>query len=63
MVRNLTLGLKPIYGNNVSLGVVDTSLWRMNDCVWEDLMKERGEKSAAGKVGQVEDIVESFWWC
>lgn len=61
MVRGLALELKPIRVNIVSPGAVDTELW---DAFGLDnkaaAMAEYAKKQATGRVGAVEDVVESY---
>ena len=60
MVRNLALDLRPVRVNGVSPGVVDTGLWRGEGEERERFLEGCAEKMATGRVGRVEDVVESF---
>ncbi|KAL5118741.1 hypothetical protein ACEQ8H_003418 [Pleosporales sp. CAS-2024a] len=60
MVRNLALDLKPIRVNGVSPGAVDTELWRMSDEEKEKMMTQMSKRMATGRVGQPEDVAESY---
>ncbi|EHY55375.1 hypothetical protein HRR83_008820 [Exophiala dermatitidis] len=61
LVRGLALELKPIRVNLVSPGAVYTELW---DTMARDnkaqLLAEYAKKQATGRVGAVEDVVESY---
>ncbi|PSN72163.1 NAD(P)-binding protein [Corynespora cassiicola Philippines] len=60
MVRNLALDLRPVRVNGVSPGVVDTGLWKVEGEERERFLEGCAEKMATGRVGRVEDVVESF---
>lgn len=61
MVRNLALDLKPIRVNGVSPGAVDTDLWKnMSEEQKQGFFKAVEQHMATGRVGQVDDVVESF---
>ncbi|KAF2847378.1 short-chain dehydrogenase/reductase-like protein SDR [Plenodomus tracheiphilus IPT5] len=60
MVRNLALDMKPIRVNGVSPGAVKTELW--GDTT-EEKMQNFGQKMMTGRVGQPEDVAESFMAC
>lgn len=57
MARNLAIDLKPIRVNLVSPGAVDTELW---GAAREQIVKDFGVRTLTGKIGQVEDVVESY---
>ena len=64
MTRQLALDLKPIRVNIISPGAVDTELWDHMSAGQKSAMMEGFSKSCAtGKVGQVEDVVESYLYC
>ncbi|KAL2421394.1 Short-chain dehydrogenase/reductase phqE [Exophiala dermatitidis] len=61
LVRGLALELKPIRVNLVSPGTVVTELWdTMARDNKEQLLAEYAKKQATGRVGAVEDVVESY---
>jgi len=63
MVRALALELKPVRVNLISPGAVDTELWEAsfgNREVVQTVLREASIRVATGKVGSVEDVVESF---
>ena len=62
MTRGLALDLKPIRVNVVSPGYVDTELWSsfMNDEQKQGAFAEAEKTLPTGKVGQVEDVAESY---
>lgn len=63
MVRALALELKPVRVNLINPGAVDTELWEStmgSREVAEKAMSSMAGKLATGKVGSVEDVVESF---
>jgi len=65
MTRGLALDLKPIRVNVISPGYVDTELWNsfMNDEQKQGAFTEAEKKLPTGKVGQVEDVAESYLFC
>jgi NAD(P)-dependent dehydrogenase (short-subunit alcohol dehydrogenase family) len=64
LTRQLALDLKPLRVNLISPGAVETELW---DGLAEDkrreMMKGFEAKMATGKVGQPEDVAESYLYC
>lgn len=64
LTRQLALDLKPLRVNLVSPGAVETQLW---DSMPEDkrkaMMKSFETKMTTGKVGQPEDVAESYLYC
>lgn len=63
MMRALALELKPVRVNLISPGAVDTELWEAsfgNREQVETALQSASRRSATGKVGSVEDVVESF---
>lgn len=63
MVRGLALELKPVRVNLISPGAVDTEMWEASlgsREAAENAMGVMGSRVATGKVGSVEDVVESF---
>ncbi|KAH9874152.1 hypothetical protein IAQ61_004781 [Plenodomus lingam] len=60
MVRNLALDMKPIRVNGVSPGAVRTELWGDDG---EEMMRALEEKMTTGRVGEAEDVAESFLAC
>lgn len=61
MVRGMALDLKPLRINLVSPGAVDTELWSgMPVEQKQKMFQEMEKKIPVGKVGQVEDVVESY---
>jgi NAD(P)-dependent dehydrogenase (short-subunit alcohol dehydrogenase family) len=62
MVRNLAVDLKPVRVNLVSLGAVDTPLWRMPPAEKEKFFEEVGARVPTGRVGAPEDVAEAYLW-
>lgn len=65
LVRSLALELKPVRVNLISLGAVDTELWeKALGPGWREkkmaLFESQAKKLATGRVGLVEDVVESY---
>ncbi|EMC93734.1 hypothetical protein BAUCODRAFT_26008 [Baudoinia panamericana UAMH 10762] len=61
LTRGLALDLKPIRVNLISPGPVDTELWNSMSEDQRSAMKENLRKSLpTGRIGSVEDVVESF---
>lgn len=63
MVRALALELKPVRVNLISPGAVDTELWEStlgSREVAKKAISSMASRLATGKVGSVEDVVESF---
>ncbi|EXJ85824.1 hypothetical protein A1O1_06193 [Capronia coronata CBS 617.96] len=60
MVRGLALELRPVRVNLVSPGAVVTELWDALGPNKEAAMAEYAKKQATGRVGAVEDVVESY---
>ncbi|KAF2681781.1 short chain dehydrogenase [Lentithecium fluviatile CBS 122367] len=60
MVRNLSLDLKPVRVNGVSPGAVDTELWQMMGEEKTAIFGALERRLATGRVGRVEDVVESY---
>lgn len=63
MTRGLALDLRPIRVNLIAPGAVDTELWETSFGsreVVEKALAEMGKKAVTGKVGSVEDVVESY---
>jgi NAD(P)-dependent dehydrogenase (short-subunit alcohol dehydrogenase family) len=62
MARALALDLKPLRVNLVSPGAVETELWNTlpSDEARQDLFKRTAERLPTGRVGQVEDVAESY---
>lgn len=64
MTRGLALDLAPIRVNLISPGVVDTELWAgMSKEQKEGMFAEMVKKIPVGKVGQPEDVAESYLYC
>lgn len=62
MVRGLALDLKPIRVNLVTPGAVDTELWKMPEEEKKAFLSSIAAAVPTGKVGQVEDVVESYMY-
>ncbi|KAF2646334.1 short chain dehydrogenase [Massarina eburnea CBS 473.64] len=61
MVRNLAVDLKPIRVNGVAPGAVVTSLWnQIPEEQRQGVFESLAEKVLVGKVGAVEDVVETY---
>jgi len=61
MCRSLALTLKPIRVNLISPGAVDTELWNHMSEEQKSTMKQQlTESLPTGRIGQVEDVVESY---
>lgn len=64
MTRGLALDLAPIRVNLISPGVVDTELWAgMSKEQKEGMFAEMVKKIPVGRVGQPEDVAESYLYC
>lgn len=64
LTRQLAIDLKPLRVNLVSPSIVETEFWNgMPEDKKMELMKVFQEKMATGKVGQPEDIAESYLYC
>jgi len=62
--RQLAFDLKPVRVNVVSPGVVDTDLWSaMNAEQKNKYFEETAKKMPTGRVGDVQDVAESYLWC
>lgn len=62
--RQLALDLKPIRVNVVSPGVVDTDLWSgMSEEQRKNFFEQTKENMPTGRVGDVQDVAESYLWC
>lgn len=62
--RQLALDLKPLRVNVVSPGVVDTELWSgMSEEQRNGFYEETKKKMPTGRVGDVQDVAESYLWC
>lgn len=62
--RQLALDLKPIRVNAIAPGVVDTDLWSgMSEEQREGFFKETRENMPTGRVGDVQDVAESYLFC
>jgi NAD(P)-dependent dehydrogenase (short-subunit alcohol dehydrogenase family) len=60
----LALDLKPLRVNLISPGAVETELWDgLEEGKRKEMMKGFEEKMATGKVGQPEDVAESYLYC
>lgn len=60
MTRSLALELKPIRVNLVSPGPVDTEFWKMPEEHKQASFEQIAGKMPTGRVGRVEDVVESY---
>ena len=61
MVRNLALDMKPLRVNLVVPGAVDTELWDgMTSEKKQEMFDGIEARVPTGKVGQAEDVAESF---
>ncbi|PVH97520.1 short chain dehydrogenase [Periconia macrospinosa] len=60
MVRNLAVDLKPVRVNGVAPGAVDTELWNLGEEEKKKMFEVLGAKLLTGRVGRVEDVVESY---
>ena len=61
MTRNLALDMKPTRVNLISPGAVDTELWDgMSKEQRENLYERLKQGCSTGRVGRVEDVVESY---
>lgn len=62
--RQLALDLKPIRVNTVAPGIVDTDLWSgMSDADRETMFETRRKALPTGRIGDVQDVAESYLWC
>lgn len=60
MVRNLAVDLKPVRVNGIAPGAVDTELWTMGEAEKQKIFRAVEDKVLTGKVGRVQDVVESY---
>ncbi|KAF2493051.1 NAD(P)-binding protein [Lophium mytilinum] len=60
IARGLALDMRPVRVNTVSPGAVDTALWTMGEAEKKAMFESYEKRLATGKVGRVEDVVESF---
>jgi NAD(P)-dependent dehydrogenase (short-subunit alcohol dehydrogenase family) len=61
LTRGLALDMAPIRVNAVCAGVIKTALWSgMDESAREAMYAERAKSLPAGRVGEVEDIAETF---
>ena len=63
MARGLAVDLKPIRVNTVSLGAVDTRLFKMPEEQKQALFKRVVDLTTTGKIAKVEDVVEAYLFC
>jgi NAD(P)-dependent dehydrogenase (short-subunit alcohol dehydrogenase family) len=64
LTRQLALDLKPLRVNLISPGAVETELWHgIPEDKRTEMMKGFESKMATGKVGQPEDVAESYLYC
>lgn len=62
--RQLALDLKPLRVNTVAPGVVDTDLWSgMSEEQRNGFYEETKKNMPTGRVGDVQDVAESYLWC
>lgn len=62
--RQLAIDLKPLRVNTVAPGVVDTDLWSgMSEEQRVQFYKETRENMPTGRVGDVQDVAESYLYC
>ncbi|KAJ9661894.1 hypothetical protein H2198_001646 [Neophaeococcomyces mojaviensis] len=62
--RQLALDLKPIRVNTVAPGIVDTDLWSgMDEAARNKLFDDAAKTLPTGRVGDVQDVAESYLWC
>jgi NAD(P)-dependent dehydrogenase (short-subunit alcohol dehydrogenase family) len=63
LTKSLAVDLKPIRVNLVSPGLVDTNLWAdMSLQDRENMYKAVSAKTLTGKVGQADDVAETYLW-
>lgn len=61
LTRGLAVDLAPVRVNTVCAGMVKTALWDgMSEANREAMYADTGKKLPAGRVGEVEDIAETF---
>ncbi|KAF2803322.1 NAD(P)-binding protein [Mytilinidion resinicola] len=60
MARGLALDMRPVRVNAVSPGAVDTALWRMGEAEKKAMFEGMEKRMATGRVGRVEDVVETY---
>ena len=61
LTRNLALDMKPTRVNLISPGAVDTELWdTLSKEEREGLMEKMKKGCSTGRIGRVEDVVESY---
>lgn len=61
MARNLAVDLAPIRVNCVSLGLVDTELWKdMSNEAREQMYKDTAGFVVTGRVGKISDVAEGY---
>ncbi|CAI6341014.1 unnamed protein product [Periconia digitata] len=60
MIRNLAVDLKPVRVNGVAPGAVDTEMWKMGEEAKKKMFEGIGAGLLTGRVGRVEDVVESY---
>jgi NAD(P)-dependent dehydrogenase (short-subunit alcohol dehydrogenase family) len=64
LTRQLAIDLKPLRVNLISPGAVETELWHgMPEDKRKAMMESFEAKMATGKVGQPEDVAESYLYC
>jgi NAD(P)-dependent dehydrogenase (short-subunit alcohol dehydrogenase family) len=61
LTRGFALDMAPIRVNTVCAGIIKTALWDgMSDADREAMYAEQAKKLPAGRVGEVEDVAETF---